>query len=113
MVTETAVETLRARGEPARYERLLGEILVGLDRAGQLRRLAAAHGRGSPPDDATAATTDGDGAGRRATTPKPRPVSAQPAPAPDGRPTGRDATDRSSGCSRSSATSSAARPSAA
>ena len=40
-VTETAVEILRARGEPARYERLLGEILVGLDRAGQLRRLAA------------------------------------------------------------------------
>jgi hypothetical protein len=41
-VTEVAVETLRARGEPARYERLLGEILVGLDRAGQLRRLAGA-----------------------------------------------------------------------
>ncbi len=41
-VTEVAVETLRARGEPARYERLLGEILVGLDRAGQLRRLATA-----------------------------------------------------------------------
>jgi len=41
-VTETAVETLRARGEPARFERLLGEILVGLDRAGQLRRLATA-----------------------------------------------------------------------
>lgn len=40
-VTETTVETLRARGEPARYERLLGEVLVGLDRAGQLRRLAA------------------------------------------------------------------------
>jgi len=39
-VTEVAVEMLRARGEPARYERLLGEILVGLDRAGQLRRLA-------------------------------------------------------------------------
>ena len=33
-VLETAVEVLRARGEPARYERLLGEILVGLDRAG-------------------------------------------------------------------------------
>ncbi len=47
-VTETAVETLRARGEPARYERLLGEILVGLDRAGQLRRLAVRHpGRGA------------------------------------------------------------------
>ena len=38
-VTDTAVEILQARGEPARYERLLGEILVGLDRAGQLRRL--------------------------------------------------------------------------
>jgi hypothetical protein len=41
-VTETTVETLRARGEPARYERILGEVLVGLDRAGQLRRLAVA-----------------------------------------------------------------------
>ena len=41
-VTEVAVETLRERGEPARFERLLGEILVGLDRAGQLRRLATA-----------------------------------------------------------------------
>lgn len=38
-VTETTVEILQARGEPARYERLLGEILVGLDRAGQLHRL--------------------------------------------------------------------------
>ena len=46
-VTDTAVETLRARGEPARYERLFGEVLVGLDRAGQLRRLATAEpGRG-------------------------------------------------------------------
>jgi hypothetical protein len=40
-VTDAAVETLKARGEPARHERLLGEILVGLDRAGQLRRLVA------------------------------------------------------------------------
>jgi len=40
-VMHTAVEVLRARGEPARYERLLGEILVGLDRSGQLRRLLA------------------------------------------------------------------------
>ena len=56
-VTEVAVETLRTRGEPARTERLLGEILVGLDRAGQLRRLtaspsggadAADRGEGSP-----------------------------------------------------------------
>jgi hypothetical protein len=43
-VTDVAVETIKARGEPARHERLLGEILVGLDRAGQLRRLVAADG---------------------------------------------------------------------
>ena len=54
-VTEIAVETLRARGEPARYERLLGEILVGLDRAGQLRRLATAT---LPTDDAGHAPPD-------------------------------------------------------
>ena len=41
-VTETAVDVLKARGEPARHERLLGEILVGLDRTGQLRRLVLA-----------------------------------------------------------------------
>ncbi|MBI2780489.1 MAG: hypothetical protein HYX55_01675 [Chloroflexi bacterium] len=41
-VLETAIDVLKARGEPARYERLLGEILVGLDRSGQLRRLIAA-----------------------------------------------------------------------
>jgi hypothetical protein len=41
VVSETAIETLRARGEPARTERLFGEILVGLDRSGQLRRLSA------------------------------------------------------------------------
>ena len=50
-VTETAVETLLARGEPARYERILGEILVGLDRAGQLRRLATATLSGDPPSE--------------------------------------------------------------
>ena len=38
-VGEIAVELLRGRGEPARFERLLGQILVGLDGAGHLRRL--------------------------------------------------------------------------
>ena len=50
-VTDVAVETIKARGEPARHERILGEILVGLDRAGQLRRLVAAENdedRGEP-----------------------------------------------------------------
>ena len=41
VVSEAAIETLRARGEPARMERLFGEILVGLDRSGHLRRLSA------------------------------------------------------------------------
>jgi hypothetical protein len=48
-VTETAVEILQARGEPAGSERLLGEILVGLDRAGHLRRLLRSAGI-TPPD---------------------------------------------------------------
>jgi hypothetical protein len=38
-VSEAAVEVMVARGEPVRFERLLGEILVGLDRRGDLRRL--------------------------------------------------------------------------
>jgi hypothetical protein len=40
-VVDVAVESLKARGEPASADRLLGEVLVGLDRAGQLRRLVA------------------------------------------------------------------------
>ena len=59
-VTESAVETLRARGEPARMERLFGEILVGLDRSGQLRRLAT--GTRPPGDDAPAVGPDGPAA---------------------------------------------------
>ena len=42
-VSETAVEMLKARGEPARDERILGELLVGLDRAGLLRRYVTSH----------------------------------------------------------------------
>lgn len=69
-VTDAAVETLRARGEPARFERLFGEILVGLDRSSQLRRLAAgsgpfdARGAAKPPDPgATRAAADPASAG--------------------------------------------------
>ena len=64
-ITETAVEVLRARGEPARYERLLGEILVGLDRSGQLRRLVAAEAAPRSTDRA-ANGSDGDAAGNGA-----------------------------------------------
>ncbi|MFL5725459.1 MAG: hypothetical protein ACJ77F_03905 [Chloroflexota bacterium] len=56
-VADVAVETIKARGEPARYERLLGEILVGLDRTGQLRRLLAADG-----GDASGETASADAA---------------------------------------------------
>jgi hypothetical protein len=38
-VSDVAVSVLQARGEPARFERLLGEVLIGLDRLGHLRRL--------------------------------------------------------------------------
>jgi hypothetical protein len=43
-IVETAASVLKARGEPARLERLLGEVLVGLDREGHLRRLVLASG---------------------------------------------------------------------
>ena len=38
-VVDAAVDVLKLRGEPVSFEGLLGEILVGLDRAGHLRRL--------------------------------------------------------------------------
>ena len=39
-VTETAVQRLKARGEPASFDHLLGDLLIGLDGSGQLARLA-------------------------------------------------------------------------
>ncbi|MBI2775699.1 MAG: hypothetical protein HYX57_00305 [Chloroflexi bacterium] len=68
-IIDTAVEVLRERGEPARFERLLGEILVGLDRAGHLPRLVAMTDRGgadadagpTPDADATGPDRDADG----------------------------------------------------
>ena len=75
VVIDSAVETLRARGEPARLERLFGEILIGLDRSGQLRRLA------------TGARASGDQ----------RPTADAPAPGPPPDATGPDATDPDAG----------------
>jgi hypothetical protein len=40
-VSDVAVSVLQERGEPATAERLLGEVLIGLDRLGHLRRLVA------------------------------------------------------------------------
>ena len=49
-VVDAAVDVLKLRGEPVSFEGLLGEILVGLDRTGHLRRLvrppASAHPEG-------------------------------------------------------------------
>jgi hypothetical protein len=58
VVTNTAVEVLRARGEPARTERLFGDILVGLDRSGLLRRLVDADASVSGRADARADAGD-------------------------------------------------------
>jgi hypothetical protein len=101
-VTEVAVEALKARGEPARFERILGEIRVGLDRAGQLRRFATATLRprgvgepaeatgdvdGLPPAPADVApaapeTANGTGPGPDA-TPRPRRTAAERDPSSD------------------------------
>lgn len=79
-ITETAVEVLRARGEPARYERLLGEILVGLDRSGQLRRLVAPE-RHRPSGDAP---REGDATDAASPPPgPPEPNFGHPSAAPD------------------------------
>ena len=74
-MVDAAVDVLKLRGEPVSFAGLLGEILVGLDRAGHLRRLVRPP---APPDDAAA--------GPRA-PPEPPPLATT-----------------SSGCSPSSAT---------
>ncbi len=57
--TEIAVAILQARGEPTRAERLLGEVLIGLDRMGHLARLV-----GTPAEQGGHAPS-GTGAGQR------------------------------------------------
>jgi hypothetical protein len=57
VVTETAVAALQARGEPAESRHLVGELLVALDRSGQLRRYAVASAAGERGEEADAAAT--------------------------------------------------------
>jgi hypothetical protein len=97
-VTDIAVEVLRARGEPARGERLLGEILVGLDRTGDLRRLtgtrtfAESEARGERALDALGYMAAGSYLlGGTAATELASPVEEVPAPTDE--PVGDDAPD--------------------
>ena len=50
-VVNAAVDVLKLRGEPVSFGGLLGEILVGLDRAGHLRRLVRPPAVSPAPDD--------------------------------------------------------------
>ena len=52
-VVDAAVEVLKLRGEPATFDGLLGEILVGLDRTGHLRRLVRPPAVEEADDDST------------------------------------------------------------
>ncbi|MEJ7748176.1 MAG: hypothetical protein WKF56_02670, partial [Candidatus Limnocylindrales bacterium] len=78
VVTEIGVETLRARGEPAAFERLFGEILLGLDRAGQLRRLAAALPPTGGEIDVGQALGDGERRARDPLSSAPQELAADP-----------------------------------
>ena len=59
-VVDAAVDVLKLRGEPVSFAGLLGEILVGLDRAGHLRRLVRPPALPEPePGDPAAAPAGG------------------------------------------------------
>jgi hypothetical protein len=53
-IADIAVAVMQLRGEPTRFERILGEVLLGLDHLGHLRRLVGTP-RGIDEDEATPA----------------------------------------------------------
>lgn len=59
-VVDAAVDVLKLRGEPVSFGGLLGEILVGLDRAGHLRRLVRPPAEAAPPAGPAPADRDPD-----------------------------------------------------
>jgi hypothetical protein len=61
-VNDTVIGLLKARGEPACFEDLLGDLLIGLDRGGHLARFARQF-RPSRADQGWDAWVDGDSAG--------------------------------------------------
>ncbi len=98
VVSETAVTVLQGRGEPAEKDRLLGPILVGLDRSGQLHRFASGQvpatvgdgvdGGGPPRAGVSAALGAGDssvpppGAASSSTGAGDAPAADEPPPSP-------------------------------
>jgi hypothetical protein len=83
VVTEAAVAALQARGEPAELRHLAGELLVAIDRSGQLHRYAAAMPGG--PAAATEARPAADGAAGGAVPAGDVAVPEPAAPRPAGR----------------------------
>jgi hypothetical protein len=92
-VTALAVTVLQARGEPASAERLLGEVLIGLDRLGHLRRLvgtrtfseteAATEGLDVATDIGQAAELAPDSVATAGDIPNPQAEDSQPEYKPD------------------------------
>ncbi len=93
-VVEVAIESLKARGEPASADRLLGEVLVGLDRAGQLRRLIAERGLPAGGADPESESGGSMGASGGAAAEPAEPAADGPASAPLARPEPRVDADR-------------------
>lgn len=77
-ITDVAVGVLRERGEPARYEHLLGEILIALDHAGHLHRLVATSDSSEPPGAASPPRAGQEPPPRAGQEPPPRSGSASP-----------------------------------
>lgn len=109
-VGEIAVDLLQSRGEPARFERLLGQILVGLDSAGHLRRLVGTRTFGGTGlDESTSASAQGEGhreaegdaggAGRREAAPGAETLPGGPAPVAESGPRGQRFHAREGGAS--------------
>jgi hypothetical protein len=72
-VVEAAVDVLKLRGEPVSFEGLLGEILVGLDRMGHLRRLVRPPATEAPAGEAAIPPASQAGDVRAQAAPKPSP----------------------------------------
>ncbi len=75
-VVNATIDVLKLRGEPVSFEGLLGEILVGLDRAGHLRRLVrpATGESGSPSGGAPSGGAESAQQGTAGRSPATRPV---------------------------------------